>query len=153
MDIDPPSAQAAPAVVVIIEDWAKPEASAAGRAAGAAPAPALSPAKPAAETAAPAPIVLTAQRIRQAVAATLAETPDRPSIQANRQDGLRDPVFGAETPEKYKQFAKDFAYAKLPYCLGGDGLKFQPPQIGPITFGGLLALPFVVAAKVRGKCK
>lgn len=63
------------------------------------------------------------------------------------------PEEGAETPEKYKQFAKDFAYAKLPYCLGGAGLKFQPPQIGPITFGGLLALPFVVAAKVRGKCK
>jgi hypothetical protein len=99
------------------------------------------------------PIVLSDQRIKQAVAATLAETPDKPAIPANQQDALRGPVFGAETPNKYKQLAKDFAYAKLPYCRGDDSLKFQPPQIGPITFGGLLALPFVVVAKVRGQCK
>jgi hypothetical protein len=115
------------------------------------------PAKPEAGTApagAPAPpIELTDPRIKQAVAATVAEAPDRSNIPANQQAALRGPVFGADMPDQYKQFANDFAYAKVPYCLGNDGLKFQPPKIGPIGFGGLLALPFVVVAKVRGKCK
>jgi hypothetical protein len=33
-----------------------------------------------------------------------------------------------------------------------DGLKRQPTNIGPITFVGLYAVPFVFLAKVRGKC-
>jgi hypothetical protein len=143
MDIEPAAAQVVQ-TVIISEDWTKPGAAAA------LPAPAA-PARR--ETGAAAPIELIDPRIKRAVAATVAEAPDRSSIPANQQVALRGPVLGADTPDQYKQFAKDFAYAKMPYCLGDNGLKFQPPKIGPIGFGGLLALPFVVIAKVRGKCK
>jgi hypothetical protein len=144
MDIDSLPAHLAQAAV-ISEDWAKPGSGA--------PLPAAPAAPARSETRSAPPIELTDPRIKQALAATVAEAPDRSSIPANRQDGLRVPVFGADTPDQYKQFAKDFAYAKVPYCLGDNGLKFQPPKVGPVAFGGLLALPFVLVAKVRGKCK
>jgi hypothetical protein len=151
MDIDPPAAQVAQAVIVS-EDWAAP---------GARPAPPKPPRAVApvatesgiAQAAATAPVELTDPRIKRAVAATVAETPDRSTLAANQQDGLRPPVFGADTPDQYKRFAEGFAYAKVPYCLGDNGLKFQPAKIGFIGFSGLLALPFVVVAKMRGKCK
>lgn len=41
-----------------------------------------------------------------------------------------------------------FDQAQIPSCLHSDGLKFQPTYI----FFGLLALPFVAVAKLRGKC-
>ncbi|MBA5688327.1 hypothetical protein [Rugamonas apoptosis] len=41
-----------------------------------------------------------------------------------------------------------FNEARIPDCLHSDGLKFQPTLI----FAGLLALPFVAVAKLRGKC-
>ncbi|HJV01300.1 MAG TPA: hypothetical protein VJ752_12170 [Burkholderiaceae bacterium] len=41
-----------------------------------------------------------------------------------------------------------FDQARIPSCLHPDGLKFQPTFI----FVGLLALPFVAVAKLRGKC-
>jgi hypothetical protein len=49
---------------------------------------------------------------------------------------------------KYEKFAQEFDGAKVPGCLNSDGLKRQPTFI----FGGLLALPFIAVAKVRGKC-
>jgi hypothetical protein len=39
--------------------------------------------------------------------------------------------------------------AKTPDCLHADGLKFQPTFI----FAGILALPFIGIAALRGKCK
>lgn len=50
--------------------------------------------------------------------------------------------------DKYEKFADEFHEAKVPGCLGPDGLKRQPTFI----FGGLLALPFVAVAALRGKC-
>ncbi len=41
-----------------------------------------------------------------------------------------------------------FEEAKVPGCLRPDGLKRQSTFI----FGGLLALPFILVAAVRGKC-
>ena len=43
--------------------------------------------------------------------------------------------------------------ATVPDCLRADGLKRQPTSIGPFGVSGILALPFVLVAKVRGKCK
>lgn len=127
--------QAAP-VAMISEDWAAPRP---------APPPALAsrtPAAPAAE--------LTDKRIREAVAATIAAAPDKEDAPANRQEGLRAPTLSAE---EYKKFAEGFSNAKVPYCLAADGLRLQPPRIGVIGLSGLLALPFVLVAAVRGKCK
>jgi hypothetical protein len=50
--------------------------------------------------------------------------------------------------EKYENFSRDFSDAKVPDCLHPDGLKRQPT----FFLGGLLALPFVLVAAVRGKC-
>jgi hypothetical protein len=50
--------------------------------------------------------------------------------------------------EKYENFSRDFSEAKVPDCLHADGLKRQPT----FFLGGLLALPFVLVAAVRGKC-
>ena len=50
--------------------------------------------------------------------------------------------------EKYEKFAEGFAEAKVPGCLSSNGLKRQPTYI----FSGLLALPFVAVAAIRGKC-
>lgn len=41
-----------------------------------------------------------------------------------------------------------FIEAKVPDCLHSDGLKRQPTFL----LTGYLALPFIVVAKVRGKC-
>lgn len=127
--------QATP-VAVINEDWAVP------RPATRAPQPKPAPAAPAME--------LTNKRIKEAVAATIAAAPDKDSVPANQQEALRAPAFSAE---EYKKFARGFNYAKTPYCLGQDPLKFQPPTIGYIGFGGLLGFPFLVVAAARGKCK
>jgi hypothetical protein len=150
MEIGSPAAQATQAIV-ISENWAQP---------GGSPSPpkpvrATAPVKPerAIASAPPPPIELTDPRIKQAVAATVAEMPVRTDVQANGHDSPSGKVFSTDTPDQYQQFAKDFAHAKLPHCLGDNGLKFQPPTIGPVAFGGLLALPFVVLAKARGKCK
>lgn len=133
----PPPEPAQPAIVVSA-DWA-------------APPPPAPPVAAAPVPKSPPEIQLTDPAIKHAVTATLAEIPDRETTPANRQTALLAPVFSAN--RQTEEFAKRFAYAKIPYCLGNGGLKFQPPAIGPIVFGGLLAIPFVVVAKFRGKCK
>jgi len=54
--------------------------------------------------------------------------------------------------DRYDAFAASFDEAAVPGCLRPDGLKRQPTSIGPIGVSGLLALPFVLVAKLRGKC-
>jgi hypothetical protein len=54
---------------------------------------------------------------------------------------------------KYEVFGQQFDEARVPDCLHPDALKRQPPTIGPIAFVGLYAVPFVVVAKIRGKCQ
>ena len=53
------------------------------------------------------------------------------------------------TATPYEEFGHAFSEAKVPDCLHADGLKRQPT----FFLGGLLALPFVAVAKIRGKCK
>ena len=56
-------------------------------------------------------------------------------------------------PSKDELLAAAVAQAGVPDCLRDDGLKRDPPVIGPIAFSGLLAVPFVVHAAVTGKCQ
>ena len=59
---------------------------------------------------------------------------------------------GPRRDDKYETFARNFDEAEVPGCLGPNALKHQPPKIGPIAIGGILALPFLIVAAVRGKC-
>jgi hypothetical protein len=81
--------------------------------------------------------------IRKAIRETLDEKPDNPRL--HEADTLR--------ANRYDVFARQVDEATVPDCLHADGLKRQPTGIGPIQFVGLLALPFVAVAKVRGKCQ
>jgi hypothetical protein len=81
-------------------------------------------------------------RIQQAIRETLAETRENP--RRHEADVLRG--------DRWQVFSEQFHEAKVPYCLHPDGLKRQPTNIGPINFVGLYAAPFVLLAKVRGKC-
>ncbi len=47
-----------------------------------------------------------------------------------------------------QKFELMFADSKVPGCLRPDGLKRQSTLI----FGGLLAIPFIAVAALRGKC-
>jgi hypothetical protein len=86
---------------------------------------------------------LTDKVISQAIRETLAETKDTP--QRHEADVL--------SADKYQAFSEQFNEARIPDCLHSDGLKHQPAQIGPIGFGGMIALPFLALAKIRGKCQ
>jgi hypothetical protein len=80
--------------------------------------------------------------IRKAVRETLAETPVPAK---DRGPALRG--------DAYEKFERKFDDARLPSCWQPDAMKHQPPRIGPIAVGGILALPFWGAAIVSGKCK
>ncbi|MEW6369609.1 MAG: hypothetical protein AB1584_01635 [Pseudomonadota bacterium] len=111
----------------------------------AAPVPAQWDAEPAMEqkSEAPAPLSLRArlgeETIRKAVKDTLTDADDYPQLYQG------DTLSGAA----YEQFGREFHEAKVPDCLHPDGLKRQPT----FFLGGLLALPFVAVAKIRGKCR
>lgn len=78
------------------------------------------------------------ESIRKAVKETIAETWENPRRHEN------DTI--SATP--YETFGREFSEAKVPDCLHSEGLKRQPT----FFLGGLLALPFVAVAKIRGKC-
>lgn len=81
--------------------------------------------------------------VERAVLATLAELP--PSSVNGRAD-----LLGSASAAR---FARDFDYAQVPNCLRTDGLKFQPTRLGPFTVHGIRAgFPFMIIAKLRGKC-
>jgi len=77
--------------------------------------------------------------IRNAIKETLTESRENPRRYEN------DTI--SATP--YETFGRAFSEAEVPDCLHADGLKRQPT----FFLGGLLALPFVAVAKIRGKCK
>jgi hypothetical protein len=89
----------------------------------------------------PAPLRarLTDEVIKEAVQKTLVGD----KTGTKREQGT---VLGAE---RYEQFSRQMSDAKTPDCLHADGLKFQPTFI----FAGILALPFIGIAALRGKCK
>lgn len=55
--------------------------------------------------------------------------------------------------ERQDKIDAAFKAAETPGCLSQDAMKHGPPKIGPVGFGGVLALPFLAAAAVKGKCK
>lgn len=82
-----------------------------------------------------------AKAIREAVRAVLAEDSGEQTARRHEADTYRG--------ERYERFASDFAFARVPDCLRPEGLKHQSTYI----FSGLLQVPFVLAAKLRGKCQ
>lgn len=82
------------------------------------------------------------ETIRKAVRETLAETP------APAKD--RGPILRGDA---YEKFERQFDDARIPSCWQPDAMKHQPPRLGPVALGGILALPFWGAAIVKGKCK
>jgi hypothetical protein len=81
---------------------------------------------------------LTDKVIREAVRETLAEPAENP--RRYEADTIRG--------NSYTAFAQQVNDARVPDCLHSDGLKRQPT----FFLGGLLALPFIAVAKLRGKC-
>lgn len=100
--------------------------------------PVTAPSPPASK---PAPLRarLDKDTIRSAIEAVPAEKESAP--RRNEADVL------SATP--YQHFSKDFAGARLPDCLHSDGLKHQPT----FFLGGVLALPFIAVARLRGVCR
>lgn len=97
------------------------------------------PKKPERSATAPLRARIDDDAIRKAVRATLDEG------RKNPRQAEGDTISG--TP--YEEFGREFSEAKVPDCLHPDGLKRQPT----FFLGGLLALPFVAVAKIRGKCR
>jgi hypothetical protein len=80
---------------------------------------------------------------RAAIAQALAEPPPP------RDAG---PALSARSPEM-ERFDALVDEATVPDCLHADGLKRQPPRILFVQLRGPIALPFVLLAKLRGKCQ
>jgi hypothetical protein len=91
---------------------------------------------------APATIMID-PAISQAVRATLAES--KPAPLANDDGHV---LHG----EAYGKFARQVDEAAVPSCWRPDALKHNPPRLGPINLGGVLALPFWGWSIVSGKC-
>ena len=111
------------------------------------PEPKREPPMPAALEAAPVgePGGLTDAVIKKAVRETVAEDA-RPAAGINRDAG----ALSAGTTERIMTAA--FDEAKVPDCLHADALKNQPARIGFIGVSGQYAIPWVIAAALRGKC-
>jgi hypothetical protein len=82
---------------------------------------------------------LSDEAIRDAVRQALAD---------EKQESAIAPGRALSGDARYQQFGRQMSEAKIPDCLHGDALKFQPT-----FFGGLLAIPFWALAAVRGKCR
>lgn len=101
------------------------------------------PPAPAAREAPPAPI--SEEAIRRAVKEVLAEEGAPPEPLPDNIATLRR--------ERDERLAAAFVQARVPDCLHPDALALQPGKVGPVQFSGLFLAPFVIAAKVRGKCR
>ncbi|MDB5934340.1 MAG: hypothetical protein JWQ01_1684 [Massilia sp.] len=130
-----PATAPAAQIAVVSADWA-----AAGQRA---PAPRAVPKREVASAPVSVPpAALTDQRIKVAVAETIAAAPANASASPS-----------AALSADNSTVARQIASASVPGCHSDDGLKFQPPRLGPVVFSGLFTLPFLIVAKVRGKCK
>jgi hypothetical protein len=97
------------------------------------------PAQPKPQPDAPLRARLTDEAIRDAVKQTLAN---------EKQEDVIAPGKALSADQRYQQFGREMSEAKIPDCLHGDALTFQPTFLG-----GLLAIPFWALAAMRGKCR
>jgi len=88
-------------------------------------------------------LIMTDPAISKAVRETLAETRPAP---LKGDDGR---VLRGDAHDK---FTRQVDEAQVPSCWRPDAMKHNPPTIGPINLGGLLALPFWGWAIASGKC-
>ncbi len=87
--------------------------------------------------------------IRRAIKATFQEEKELADAKS-KAAAIPRRYFASSQPDQdqYQKFEETFADAKVPGCFKADGLKRQSTFI----FKGLLALPFIAVAAVRGKC-
>ncbi len=102
-------------------------------------------AAPAAQPSTPPSKALIERAARDSIADEKAQASAR-----SKEAAIPTRYFASSRPQqdKYEKFETAFAESKVPGCLQPDGLKRQPTFI----FGGLLALPFIAVAAIRGKC-
>ena len=106
--------------------------------------------KPATQPPAPLSLRLSNEVIGKAVRETLAEQASGNKLHAEK----------ALSGNAFQKFERAFSEAEKPDCLHPDAMKFQPHsltfKLGGQTYGigvgGQLAIPFWIAAIVRGKC-
>jgi len=97
-----------------------------------------------ANTTVAAPLLpLRARLDKETIRAAVKDLPAEPAPDARRFSAA------APGPTPGEKFAQDFANARLPDCLHADGLKNQPT----FFLNGVLALPFIAVAKLRGVCR
>jgi hypothetical protein len=107
------------------------------------PLPASVPEKALAVPAQAAAVPLRARLDKETIRAAIADT--SPGKDAHPRRHAADTL--SATP--YDRFSKEFAGARLPDCLHSEGLKYQPT----FFLSGVLALPFVAVARLRGVCR
>lgn len=90
---------------------------------------------------------LRARLDRDAIRAAIADLPAEAQANPRRHGG--DTFGAAPGATPYEGFSQDFARARLPNCLQSEGLRNQPT----FFLTGVLALPFIAVAKVRGVCR
>ena len=86
---------------------------------------------------------LRARLDKEAIRAAIADLPEETDSSPRRDES--DTL--SATP--YESFSRDFGKARLPVCLHAEGLRKQPT----FFLSGVLALPFVAVAKLRGVCR
>jgi hypothetical protein len=93
---------------------------------------------------------LTDEAVSKAVHESLAESPRIPLQQSGK----------VLSGDLYQKFERGFSEARKPDCLHPDAMKFQPHGLNFKLLGqeyvleatGRIAIPFWIAAIVRGKC-
>lgn len=136
------------------------------------PAPAASPTlwAPSASVAAPPPQLTQADAVSTAPAAAAALEPPASAPLDLGSDVLRKAYRQGKSavreladnshqeldlhgPTKAERLASAIADAGMPNCLAPDAMKHDPPMIGPIVVGGVLAIPFLARTVLTGKCQ
>ena len=80
----------------------------------------------------------------------------RSAVSAADEDYAPSPTrgsFGTERTASRARIDRSFEAAQIESCGGPDAFKFDPPTIGPVPLGGLLAMPVLLHAMAAGLCR